>query len=227
MKRLTTQAARRAGGTLTRVRARRTSEKWRFNVRRIGPRTIARILSVLVVCAASMGFPGSVLAAEEESAWGVLGTLGRFFNLGVVAAVLIYALRKPLGEFFRERRQDIRKSLEEAKRAKEAAEAKLAEMDRRMQALDSEIATIKENAGRDAAEERRRTLARAAKEAERIQTVAQREAASLVRAAKLELREHAARLAVQLAEEQVRGRLSSETDSRLAENFVQGLGRPQ
>jgi F-type H+-transporting ATPase subunit b len=179
----------------------------------------------LVWSIASLGHPPVVWASEEGGKWGIWETVGRFFNLGLVVAVLVYALRKPMGQFLEERRQNIRKSLQEAEQARIAAEAKLAEMETRMSALDAEMDGIRQKAAQDADEERRRSTAQAEEEAERIVAVARREADSLVRSAGLELRQEAARLAVQLAEGKIRAQLGTEEDSRLIDHFAGQLNK--
>lgn len=178
-----------------------------------------------VIALAVLANPAAALAAEEETKWGILELIGRFFNLGVVVIVLYFALRKPLGQYFDERRQNIRKSLEDAQQAYQQAQSKLAEMEKKMTQLDAEMAQIKQNAVRAAEEERRRTLDLTEKEAERIINLAHREAEALVRAARQELRQHAADLAVALAQDKIRQKLNPEDERRLAEQFAGQLGK--
>ena len=166
-----------------------------------------------------------VFASEGEAStgWGIWETIGRIFNLALVVAVLVYVLRKPIGLFFDERRQSIRSSLENALRAKNEAESKLAEMQQRMSSLDEELQTIQRKAQLEIEEERKRSLMLAEQESERIISVARREAESLVRAATLELRSEAARLAVELAEKRIKSEMSPEVEGRLIKNFVEHL----
>ena len=70
-----------------------------------------------------------VAFAAEESAWGALLPIGRFFNLALVVVVLIWAARKPLASFYANRSQSIQEQLAEAQRARVEAETKLAEME--------------------------------------------------------------------------------------------------
>jgi len=169
--------------------------------------------------------PARVMASESATAgWGVWETIGKFFNLGLVVATLVYVLRKPLAQFFDERRWNIRRSLEEAEQARTAAEAKLAEMGKRMAALDLELKQIKEEAARNAEEESRRSAQLAEQESERIIGIARREADSLVRAATLQLRDEASRLAVELAEKKIQSEMGSAVDDRLVQHFIQQLG---
>jgi F-type H+-transporting ATPase subunit b len=166
-----------------------------------------------------------VFASEGEAAggWGIWEAIGRIFNLALVVAVLVYVLRRPLGLFFEERRQNIHASLENALRAKNEAEGKLAEMQRRMNSLDDELQAIRRKAQLEIEEERKRSQMLAEQEAERIVSVARREADSLVRAATLELRSEAARLAVELAEKRIKSEINPEIEGRLIKNFLEHL----
>lgn len=188
----------------------------------VSPSLIAFLFGLLclMLCA-----PTSAMASESgATGWGVWEIIGKFFNLGVVVATLIYVLRKPLAQFFDERRWNIRRSLEEAEQARIAAETKLAEMEKRMAGLDLELKQIKEEAVRNAEEESRRSAQLAEQESERIIGIAKREADALVRAATMQLREEASRLAVELAEKKIQSEMGSGVDDRLVQKFIQQLG---
>lgn len=186
------------------------------------PGPVALLLGMLCLMLAA---PASVMASEAGSGgWGVWETIGKFFNLGVVIATLIYVLRKPLAQFFDERRGNIRRGLEEAQQARLAAEAKLAEMEKRMAGLDIELKQIKEEASRNAEAESQRSAQLAAQESERVIETARREADALVRAAGMQLREEASRLAVELAEKKIQSEMGVAVDDRLVQDFISQLG---
>ena len=191
---------------------------------RAGART--GFLTLLLWICLSSFLPAAALASENEAGgWGVWETVGKFFNLGVVLATLIYVLRKPLGQFFEERRLNIRRSLEEALQAKIRAETKLAEMEKRMAGLDEELKLVREKAEQDAEEAKKQAAQEAEQECERIIGLARHESESLVHAATLQLRDEAARLAVELAEKKIQSEMGGDMDNRLVEQFVQQLGK--
>jgi F-type H+-transporting ATPase subunit b len=152
--------------------------------------------------------PGAALAAEEGNKWGDWYVIGRFFNLALVIAVLVWVARKPLANFFASRTQTIREQLAEAQAAQREAEAKLAEMTSRMSRRD----------------EYQRILSAAARDADRVVERARAEIEGMTRAAHLELKIHAAELSVRQAEEMIRREITDEDRGRLFAGFVGRLG---
>lgn len=183
--------------------------------------------AALLVCAlAGLLFPeASWAAGGGEDRWGAWLTIGRLFNLGLVVLVLAWVARKPLAEFFGSRSRAIREQLEEARRAREEAEARLAQVEARMARLDEELAHMRVTAEKEAQEEYERLSAAAGKDAAKIVERARQEIDGAVRAAQVELKEHAAELTVRLAEDQIRREIDEVDRSRLVTRFVDEIGR--
>jgi F-type H+-transporting ATPase subunit b len=181
----------------------------------------------LLVAAGLLAFARPALAAEAGDRWGVLLTIGRFFNLALVIGVLIWIARKPLAEFFAGRTATIREQLEEARNARMEAEAKLAEIESRMSRLDDELRAIKESAERDGQKEYERLVAVAEQDAEKVLERARQEIDGMTRAAQNELKAHAAEIAVRLAEEKIRRDLTDSDRERLFDRFITRIGGPQ
>ena len=182
------------------------------------------LIPTLLLIAGSIVLPGTAFAAEEGSKWGIWLTIGKFFNLFLVIAVVIWATRKPLSNFFAGRTQAIREQLAEAQKARIEAEAKLAEIQSRMSRLDDEIREIKAAAESEARVEYQRLLAAAERDAEKIVERSRQEIDGLTRAAQQELKIHVAELSVQLAEEKIRGEITDEDRQRIFSKFVTKLG---
>lgn len=175
-----------------------------------------------VVC---LTLPFRAWAAENAGdRWGAWLEIGRFANLVLVVAVLVGVARKPLASFFASRSKAIRDQLEEAQRARQEAEAKLAEINLRMSRLDDELKEIRAAAEREAQEEHRRLIAAAERDAERIVDGARREINAMTRAAQLELKAHVAELSVQLAKEKIRDEITDDDRNRLFARFVARVG---
>ncbi|MBM3789760.1 MAG: hypothetical protein FJW35_05350, partial [Acidobacteria bacterium] len=170
--------------------------------------------------------PALAFGAEGSGdRWGFwLFGAGRFFNLALVVAVLVWAAGKPLANFFENRSQSIRRQLQEARKARAEAEAKLAEMEARMSALSDAVREVREEAEEQAREERRRLTEEAGRDAEKIIDRAGEEIRGLTRAAHLELRRHAADLSVKLAESRIRSEIGDEDRKRMFAGFVDRLG---
>lgn len=150
--------------------------------------------------------------------------LWKFFNLFLFAGLMVYILRRPLGEALRARREGIRRDLMRAQEERNAALAMLEEVEARLANLDAEVAAIREQANREAAEERERIRLATQEDAQRLREQAQREIESAGKAARQELRRYAAEQSVRLAEEMIRRDIRPEDDARLVDLNVEELG---
>jgi len=182
------------------------------------------LISATLVVAGLLLAPDFLPAAEEAgSKWGVFLPIGRWFNLALVILVLVWVARKPLAEFFANRTQSIREQLDDAQKARSEAETKLAEAAERMKHLEDELRDIKAAGESEAQEEYQRLLAAAEKDADKIIERARQEIDGMTRAAQIELKQHVAALAVQLAEEKIRNEITVEDSNRLFGQFVDQL----
>ena len=164
-------------------------------------------------------------ATGEAPWWNTPGLeVWKFVNLFLFILLLIYFLRRPLTEAFRARREGIRRDLMRAQEERNAALAKLEEVEARLARLDAETATIREQAEREAAEERERIRRAAEAETQKLREQAQREIESAGKAARQELREFAATESVRLAEEMIRRDMRAEDDARLIGMEIEELG---
>ena len=150
--------------------------------------------------------------------------LWKFVNLAIFVAVLIFILKRKTGEAFRTRRETIKRDLARAEQERDAAVAKLKEVEERLTRLDSEVAAISEQSKREAAEERERIAKATEVEMAKLGEQAKREIDSAGKAAKFELRRYAAETSVRLAEDVIRRELNSDDHARLIDRNVEELG---
>src|SRR5205807_160581 len=97
--------------------------------------------------------------SETTKWWDYSGfELWKFVNLFIFVGALVYILvrKAKLGDAFRARREGIKAELEKARAERDAALAKLKEVEERLAGLDSQVTTIKEKSKAEAAEERER-----------------------------------------------------------------------
>jgi len=183
-----------------------------------------RWLGLLVGIALALA-PALALAAgggEHDGGEGHGGNaLWHAVNLLLLVAVLVYVGRKPLREFFTGRRREIEANLQRSAALLAEAESRLGEWNRRMQRLDDEIAEIREGARQRAASERERILADAAAAAERVRRDAAAAIEQETRRARAELRSEATALALDLAGDLLRQRMTAEDRTRLVDEFIQ------
>ena len=149
----------------------------------------------------------------------------KFFNLFLFAAVTVYLLKRPLSDAFRSRRENIRQELLKAQEERDRALAQLAEVQARLERLDSEVAGIQEQSRSEAQTERERIARETEQEILKLREQSQREILGAGKVAKHELRRFAAQQSIKLAEEIVRREIRSEDDARLIELNVEQLGR--
>jgi len=148
----------------------------------------------------------------------------RWFNLLLFIGVMVFILRRPVSEFLRTRREGIRKELMRAQEERDAALAKLEEVEARIVNLNSEVEAIRQRAGREAEEERARIARATDEEMRKLREQAQRDIEGTAKAARLDLRRYAAEQSVVLAEEMIRARIRPEDDARLVSEYVKDLG---
>jgi F0F1-type ATP synthase membrane subunit b/b' len=167
-------------------------------------------------------------SAEASSAtpwWNYPGfEAWKFFNLFLFIGAMIFLLRRPLSESMRARREAIRRELIRAQEERDAAQAKLEEVEARLARLDAEVASVREQAKREAIEERERIRRVTEEEARKLREQAQREIETAGKMARQQLREFAAEQSVQLAEEIIKRDIRPEDDARLIDLSVEELG---
>ena len=174
----------------------------------------------LLIPAFSTSLPAVFLSGAGTSM-----VVSKAVNLVIFLGLLYFLLRKPAREFFTTRLAEVRATLQQAAKEKEAATAKMAELDARLSRLDTELADIKSQAQREAAAERERLQAEAQRDAEKIRVTSQREIESAKQIAMSELREFAATKAVDLAEQMIRRELKPEDDARLLQRMGEEMSK--
>jgi F0F1-type ATP synthase membrane subunit b/b' len=101
----------------------------------------------------------------------------------------------------------------------------LRDAERRLANLGDEVAQMRAAAQQDGTAEAERIRAMARDEAAKIGRTAQAEIEAAERAARMELKSIAARLAVERAEAIVKGKVTPEAQTALVRAFVENLGR--
>ncbi len=178
-------------------------------------------------------FAFSKLSLEADSVWWeYLNHPGlevwKFVNLALFIIGAIYLHRRfgrPVSEALRARGEGIKRELQRAREEKEQALARLAEVEAKIQRMDSEVSSIREQAKLEAEAERERIKVATEAEMTKLKQQAQREIESTAKAAVQDLREFAAQQSVALAEESIRRDLRTEDDKRIIGLNVEQLGR--
>jgi F-type H+-transporting ATPase subunit b len=146
-----------------------------------------------------------------------------WLNFLLLAGGLGYVIKKNAGPYFAQRSLEIRKGMADAEAARAASDAKVAEVDRRLANLHSEIEALRAGARQEAETDAQRVRREAAAEMAKIQSRVAEEIASAAKSATLELRRYAADLALALAEQKIAKRMSPEIQDRLVGSFVAAM----
>jgi F-type H+-transporting ATPase subunit b len=148
----------------------------------------------------------------------------RCFNFALMAGLLAYFVTKPIRKGLKGRTAEIEKTLADAEAAKAAAEAKHKEYSEKLAKATEEIAGITEAIRREGEVERDKIIAAAKDMADKIEREADNKAAGVVAKARIDLREEASRLAVELAEDMLKKQVSADDQKRLVEEYMQKMG---
>ena len=151
------------------------------------------------------------------------GIIQHAWNLTVLLLVLFFAARRPIGDALRGRGLSIRTDLADAARERDEALQRQAELDARLSRFEAEVAAMKDAANSDAGAEHDKLMKRAQDAAERIAETAQRNIRDEVVRAQVALRNDAVDLAVQLAEDALKGNIKADDHRRLARQFLESL----
>jgi F-type H+-transporting ATPase subunit b len=183
------------------------------------------IVSSLFVCSTLLVFAAGARAAEEGGANSAAGAteIFKWINFAIVAAALIWVFTKVLPPKFRGNADKISSAITKAQATKAEAERKLRDAEQRLAHLDEEVRGLREQAQRDAAAEAERIRALAKSDAEKVAVSAQAEIAAAERAARIELKTLAAKLAVDGAEALLAKQLTPQTQDALIAGFVKSL----
>ena len=163
-------------------------------------------------------------AAEEGGAGAEAATeIFKWINFAIVAGALLWVCLKKAPGFFRGRAEAISSAITKAGSAKAAADAQLREAETKLANLDKEVAELRTFAEREAAAEVDRIRVATRSDLEKIAAAAKAEIGAAERAARLELKALAARLAVDGAEALLVKQLNAQAQTGLISSFVKSL----
>jgi F-type H+-transporting ATPase subunit b len=177
------------------------------------------------VCGTLLFFAAAVRAAQEGGAGASAAPteLFKWINFAIVAVALIWLFGKVLPPKFRANAEKISSTITKAAAAKAEADRKLRDAEQRLARLEEEVRGLREQAQKDAAAEAERIRAMAKSDAEKIAISAKAEIAAAERAARIELKTLAAKLAVDGAESLIAKQLTPQTQDALVAGFVKSL----
>jgi len=171
----------------------------------------------------------NVLQAAESgsSAEQGAGTVFKWIHFFILTGVLIYVVRRYGRPHFRSKADAITEAIAKAAAAKAEAERHLQESIAKLNTLEQQVAQFRALAQQEATAELERLRAMTKIDAEKIGIAAKSEIEAAERAARVELKVLAAKLAVDRAEALVSKELTPAVQEAMINHFVQSLqGRP-
>ncbi len=180
----------------------------------------ACVLALLLVAV-----PVAALAAGEgEAAGGVAIPWWEIFkqavNVGILVVVLVYFLKKPLSSYLKERSELLRKSIDDAAKARAEAAEKLSAIQARMASLPGEIEALNRRMESEAGDEAKRLHEAALAEIARLREQARFAADQEVKKAREELRREAADLSAAAAEDIVKKSVTPDDQERIVRENI-------
>ena len=167
------------------------------------------------------------MLAEHEAATGLLGIpniVWQIVNLAAFLGLLWYFLKKPVAEFFGNRRAEVAKAIAKAEEDRRRAEALAGELAQRLAQIETEMKNLRDGAKRDAEAEHTALLKQTEEEAARLVARTSTDVENRVRAARAELTAYAGDLAVDLAKELLAKSVTPEDEKRLVADGIARLG---
>jgi F-type H+-transporting ATPase subunit b len=179
---------------------------------------VAALLFAVTAHGAEQGGAAGAETATEIFKW---------INFAIVAGAILWVCVKKAPGFFRGRAEAIGSAISKAGSAKADADAQLREAETKLANLQKEVAELRSFAERESAAEVERIRAATSFDEQKIAAAAKAEIEAAERAARLELKALAAKLAVDGAESLLAKQLTAKAQEALISNFVKSLeGRP-
>ncbi len=175
--------------------------------------------AVLALVAGSTAAFASAGGGEVHNSWLEIDTW-KVLNFGILAVAGFFIARKPVAQFFSSRTKDIEEELSELERKKADAEKKLAEYEARFRNLDQESKQIVEDYIKQGEEAKKRIIAEAGAQADKLEDMAKRNIEQEFKSAKAALQQEIAESAMAQAEAVIKESISAEDQDRLVDEYL-------
>ncbi|MCC7500142.1 MAG: hypothetical protein IT160_21360 [Bryobacterales bacterium] len=163
-------------------------------------------------------------SGTDKSMVGPHETLWKTLNFAILAGFLGYLIGKQAPGLFASRNAQIRKGLDEAAKKTAEAEARTAQISRRLAALESEIGRMRQEASAELEADQQKVRQETERLLEKVNEHARQDIDAAGKAARQELKAYAGGLAVRLAETQIRAQMNADAEDALVSAFADGLG---
>ena len=185
----------------------------------------AKFVSLLLTACALLALQGVAWCSGGEAAHGEHALnwadfLFRLLNFGIMLAILVWLLKKPAGNFFTSRREDIKQLLAELESKRTEAEAKGAEYQAKLAALEVETRAIVSELIMEGETEKKKIIEAAERQAVYLKEQAKLAAQQEIKTARDSLQAEVSELSVTAAETLLRKNIKAEDQQRLVRDFM-------
>ena len=170
-----------------------------------------------------------VSVAGHEGAHGPLapdkGYVFGLINFVVLAAGLVFLLRKPLRDFFAKRAELLKAAVEQSKKNHEIVLKGYQEVKKKLDHVDAESRLLIQNFKENGEAEKIKIIEQAREYSEKLKEDAKKIADSELKRAKEELKLATVGMARDLAEKSLKEAVKSEDETRLVQEFLKQVGQ--
>ncbi|MGD0435525.1 MAG: hypothetical protein ABSB86_03620 [Bryobacteraceae bacterium] len=159
--------------------------------------------------------------AEQHDPW----IFWKWVNFAILAGGLGYLISKHAPAFFDSRSKEILQGIADGAKALKEAQARAAGIEQRLAGIQTEIDKLRGAARVEMAAEGDRRQRDTERHLQKLQEQAAQEITLMTRASRDELRKYSAELALQLAEQRIRSRITKENQNGLVDAFLGDLRR--
>ncbi len=182
--------------------------------------------SILIV--ALLLVPVMLFAAgpeHGERTWlGMPFWVAKLINMLLFFGVLIWVLKGPIGNAFRQRSETLKREAEEARERRAKADQMASEIQTRLTQIEHDVVSIRERAEAEGERQKRELIAAGEAEAAKILQAARAEVENRLKLAKQELTEYAGQLATERAEAILREKITDEDRKKLFQESLREVG---
>ncbi|MGD9823719.1 hypothetical protein [Desulfobacter sp.] len=178
--------------------------------------TVVALVAGATVVWASGGGHGE---AAHHNAWHDVDTW-KVLNFVILALGCFFIAKKPVAQFFSSRKKGIEEELTDLEQKKADAEKKLAEYEARFRNLEQESEKIVEDYIKQGEDAKKRILAEAEAQAEKLEDMAKRNIEQEFKAAKALLKQEVVDRAMEQAEAFVKKSITTQDQNRLVDEYL-------
>jgi len=171
----------------------------------------------LLMAGSAGGEGGHVAPWWKDYIWKII-------NFLILVVLLFKFARKPMQSFFQKRTEMIEKTLNEAKEAKDASMKALQEVEARLRAKDAEVEAILAAAKKSGEQEREAIIAESDRLKAKIMEQAKTNIDFELKHAKEAIKAEAVELAMELAEQKIKEKLTTKEQEKLLEDALLRIG---